>query len=87
MSATINGDYTKATVDGEHIRSYVIPHLDPNTIYEIRMQTFDSKHASDLSQKMHQKTTGNFIRARNRLFHPTYYRTYKIVGVIVGDAL
>lgn len=58
MPATIAGDYTKATVDGQHIRSYVISHLDPNTIYEIRMQTFDSKHASDLSQKMHTKTSG-----------------------------
>lgn len=61
MSATISGDYIKATVDGAHIRSYVISHLDPNTIYEIRMQTFDSKHASDLSQKMHQKTKGVYV--------------------------
>ncbi|KRT84357.1 Fibronectin domain-containing protein, partial [Oryctes borbonicus] len=61
MPATISGDYTKATVDGQHIRSYIISHLDPGTIYEIKMQTFDSKLASDFSQKMHEKTTALII--------------------------
>ncbi|KAK9709803.1 Fibronectin type III domain [Popillia japonica] len=91
MPATIAGDYTKATVDGQHIRSYVISHLDPNTIYEIRMQTFDSKHASDLSQKMHTKTSALAIETtvapQAKKSEPEHAPTVNIYVIIAGGVI
>ncbi|KAI4462835.1 protein sidekick [Holotrichia oblita] len=95
MPATISGDYTKATVDGQHIRSYIISHLDPNTIYEIRMQTFDTKHASDLSQKMHTKTSALAIETtvaplakKSEQEHAPTVNIYVIIaGGVIGVAL
>ncbi|KAJ8938581.1 hypothetical protein NQ318_013635 [Aromia moschata] len=56
MSASTAGDYIKATVDGEHVREYVITHLQPDTIYDIKLQSFNSKFASDFSPIMNAST-------------------------------
>ncbi|XP_018572670.1 interference hedgehog isoform X3 [Anoplophora glabripennis] len=59
MSASTAGDYMKATVDGENTREYVITHLQPDTIYDIKLQSFNSKFASDFSPIMKARTGTN----------------------------
>ena len=56
ISASDAGDFNKATVDGERARSFVIVGLEPDTIYDIKMQTFTSTATSEHSSVMHQKT-------------------------------
>lgn len=58
MSASTAGDYMKATVDGENTREYVITHLQPETIYDIKLQSFNSKLASEFSPIMKARTEG-----------------------------
>ncbi|KAJ8927158.1 hypothetical protein NQ314_020431 [Rhamnusium bicolor] len=59
MSASTAGDYMKATVDGESIREYVITHLHPDTIYDVKLQSFNSKFASIFSPIMNARTAAN----------------------------
>ncbi|KAJ8973936.1 hypothetical protein NQ317_002440 [Molorchus minor] len=56
MSASTAGDYIKATADGEEVREYVITHLQPDTIYDVKLQSFNSKFASDFSPIMNATT-------------------------------
>lgn len=58
MSAFTAGDYMKATVDGEDTREYVITHLQPDTIYDVKLQSFNSKFASEFSPIMKARTEG-----------------------------
>lgn len=46
----------KATVDGDSVNSYVITHLKPNTVYDIKIQSFTSKSASEFSPILKQST-------------------------------
>lgn len=48
----------KATADGEYTNEYVITHLQPDTIYDIKLQSFNSKFASDFSRIMNGRTGG-----------------------------
>lgn len=57
-SASSAGDYMKATVDGQHKNSYILSHLQPDTFYDIKLQSFTSKSASDFSAIMKAKTLG-----------------------------
>lgn len=58
ISASTAGDYMKATADGEHTREYVITHLQPDTIYDIKLQSFNLKFASEFSPIMKARTEG-----------------------------
>ncbi|KAB0799541.1 hypothetical protein PPYR_07421 [Photinus pyralis] len=49
-------DYMKATVEGSEMTSYVIQHLQPGTMYDIKIQSFTTKSASECSPIMKQKT-------------------------------
>ncbi|PSN34324.1 hypothetical protein C0J52_23725 [Blattella germanica] len=50
------GDYIKATVEGEGQRSFVITHLQPDTAYDIKLQSFTVGAASDFSIICTRKT-------------------------------
>ncbi|XP_021913765.1 interference hedgehog-like isoform X2 [Zootermopsis nevadensis] len=50
------GDYIKATVEGEAQRSFVITHLQPDTSYDIKLQSFTVGAASDFSIILTHKT-------------------------------
>lgn len=59
------GDYVKATVEGEKTRSFVITHLQPDTSYDIKIQSFTIGAASNFS----------FIITRKTLVDPTLTTT------------
>lgn len=48
----------KATVDGEYTREYIITHLQADTIYDIKLQSFNLKLASEFSAIMKARTEG-----------------------------
>lgn len=48
----------KTTVEGEDMRSYIIRHLQPGTIYDIKLQSFTTKSASEFSPIMVETTAG-----------------------------
>uniref|UniRef100_A0A8D9F078 Interference hedgehog n=2 Tax=Cacopsylla melanoneura TaxID=428564 RepID=A0A8D9F078_9HEMI len=50
------GDYIKSTVEGQDIRSFNITHLQPNTPYEIKLQSFTVGSASDFSSILISRT-------------------------------
>jgi hypothetical protein len=50
------GDYIKATVEGETQRSFIITHLQPDTSYDIKLQSFTVGTASDFSIILTHKT-------------------------------
>lgn len=48
----------KATADGENTREYLLTHLQPDTIYDIKLQSFNAKFASEFSPIMKARTEG-----------------------------
>ncbi|XP_050539272.1 interference hedgehog-like [Daktulosphaira vitifoliae] len=52
------GDYTKAIVDGQDARTFIVTHLSPNTSYDIKMQSFTVREASNFSAIFINKTYG-----------------------------
>ncbi|KAL3267033.1 hypothetical protein HHI36_011175 [Cryptolaemus montrouzieri] len=56
ISASRAGDYTRVSVDGDRTNSFILSYLQPDTIYDIKLQSFNSKAASDYSQTMKAKT-------------------------------
>jgi hypothetical protein len=50
------GDYIKATVEGEAQRSFIITHLQADTSYDIKLQSFTVVSASDFSTILTHKT-------------------------------
>lgn len=57
----------KATADGESTREYLLTHLQPDTIYDIKLQSFNAKFASEFSPIMKARTEGkNYIYTFNR---------------------
>lgn len=56
QSASTAGEYMKATVDGESVNSYIITHLQPDTVYDIKIQSFTTKSASEFSPILKQST-------------------------------
>ncbi|CAH1174054.1 unnamed protein product [Phaedon cochleariae] len=95
MSASTAGDYMKATVDGENTREFVLSYLVPDTIYDIKLQSFNSKHASEFSPIMKARTEGNHSQSTTTaapMLPPRgekqEYSLYVIVaGAVIGCAL
>ncbi|KAI5697222.1 interference hedgehog-like [Diaphorina citri] len=50
------GEYVKSTVEGQDVRSFNITHLQPNTPYEIKLQSFTVGSASDFSSILISRT-------------------------------
>lgn len=59
-ATTSAGDYIKATVEGQNARTYVITHLQPDTAYDIKVQSFTVGAASEFSSVVVQKTQSKF---------------------------
>lgn len=59
--STSAGDYSKATVDGHHARSFKIDHLEPATAYEFKLQSFTASAASDFSAILTKKTLSKIL--------------------------
>lgn len=59
--STSAGEYSKATVDGHHARSFKIDHLEPGTAYEFKLQSFTASAASDFSAILTKKTLSKFL--------------------------
>lgn len=55
-STSSAGDYIKSTVEGEDVRSHVISHLQPDTAYDFKLQSFTVEAASEFSEILTQKT-------------------------------
>lgn len=65
------GDFTKATVEGEQTRSYVITHLQPDTMYDIKVQSFTTNSASHFSHILKRKTLSKYLK--HALPTPNYF--------------
>ncbi|RZC36440.1 interference hedgehog-like [Asbolus verrucosus] len=55
-SASSAGDYLRALVNGQDANSYVLSYLHPDTVYDIKLQSFNSNSASEYSSIMKAKT-------------------------------
>ncbi|GLH11707.1 Interference hedgehog [Gryllus bimaculatus] len=54
--ASTAGDYLQVTVEGESEREFTLSHLEPNTAYEVKVQSFNLDSASNFSNIRAQKT-------------------------------
>lgn len=50
------GDYTKAIVEGEDARTFIVTHLSPDTSYDLKLQSFTVHEASNFSAILTHKT-------------------------------
>lgn len=97
--ATSAGDYIKSTVEGQDVRSFNITHLQPNTPYEIKLQSFTVGSASDFSSILTSRTLDDptlTTESTTEVIHNTIDTTnsmatnssktyyYVIIGVIIG---
>ncbi|XP_023017574.2 interference hedgehog isoform X2 [Leptinotarsa decemlineata] len=96
QSASTAGDYMKATVDGENTTEYILSHLQPGTIYDIKLQSFNSKFAGEFSPIMKARTEANQSQFTTTLLpivstpggDKQEFNVYVIVAVVViGCAL
>jgi len=55
-ATTSAGDYLKTTVEGKDAFNITISHLQPDTAYEFKLQSFCVDAASEFSQILRQKT-------------------------------
>lgn len=55
-ASTYAGDYLKTTVEGKDACNMTISHLQPDTTYEFKIQSFSVDAASEFSQILKQKT-------------------------------
>ncbi|KAJ8684081.1 hypothetical protein QAD02_019873 [Eretmocerus hayati] len=55
-ASTYAGDYTKTTVEGKDATNITIGHLQPDTTYEFKLQSFSTASASEFSQICREKT-------------------------------
>lgn len=60
MNANNAGDFMKDTVEGQDARSHTITHLQPDTMYDIKLQSFTTNSASEFSAILKQKTMSEF---------------------------
>lgn len=60
MNANNAGDFMKDTVEGQDGRSHVITHLQADTMYDIKLQSFTTNSASEFSAILKQKTMSKF---------------------------
>lgn len=55
-ASTSAGDYLKTTVEGKDAYNMTISHLQPDTTYEFKVQSFSVDAASEFSEILRQKT-------------------------------
>jgi len=55
-ASTSAGDYLKTTVEGKNAFNMTICHLQPDTTYEFKVQSFSVDAASEFSQILREKT-------------------------------
>ncbi|XP_055684502.1 interference hedgehog isoform X3 [Lutzomyia longipalpis] len=54
--ASTAGEYSKAMVDGMHVRHWTMDYLEPGTAYEFKLQSFTASAASEFSAILTGKT-------------------------------
>ncbi|XP_043490484.1 interference hedgehog-like [Polistes fuscatus] len=95
------GEYVKTTVEGKNSTNITISHLQPDTTYEFKVQSFSVDAASEFSQILRQKTKKGPIKeekkpvdeqvvAENKLKPTDSNRsddnTYEIIGSACGTS-
>ncbi|XP_053982744.1 interference hedgehog-like isoform X1 [Hylaeus volcanicus] len=64
-ASTSAGDYIKTTVEGKNSCNITISHLQPDTTYEFKVQSFSVDAASEFSQILRQKTKKQMIESND----------------------
>lgn len=96
-SSTSAGDYMKTTVEGKSATNITIAHLQPDTAYEFKVQSFSVGAASEFSQILRQKTRKVVteapvpqVLAENNVNPVESARSsnmYAIIGGVLGGAI
>ncbi|XP_015180515.1 PREDICTED: interference hedgehog-like isoform X5 [Polistes dominula] len=60
------GEYVKTTVEGKNSTNITISHLQPDTTYEFKVQSFSVDAASEFSQILRQKTKKSPAKEENK---------------------
>ncbi|KAI4497803.1 hypothetical protein M0802_007129 [Mischocyttarus mexicanus] len=96
-ASTSAGEYVKTTVEGKNSTNITISHLQPDTTYEFKVQSFSVDAASEFSKILRQKTKKvpveqvvQQVVAENKL-KPTdsdkNTNTYAIIGSVCGGSV
>jgi len=92
-ATTSAGDYLKTTVEGKDAFNITISHLQPDTAYEFKLQSFCVDAASEFSQILRQKTKKLIVEhvvqqvvAENKL-KPIENNKNVSIHVIIGGVL
>ncbi|XP_067214309.1 interference hedgehog-like isoform X3 [Linepithema humile] len=90
-ASTSAGDYLKTTVLGKDANNMTISHLQPDTIYEFKIQSFSVDAASEFSQILKQKTKNIIVEhpvqqvvAENKLRPNENNKNFSIHFIIGG---
>ena len=100
-ASTSAGDYIKTTVEGKNATNITISHLQPDTAYEFKVQSFSVVAASEFSQILKQKTrkvVSDTIESKinqtenkeNKSVIPESIRNpniYAIIGGVIGGVI
>lgn len=89
-ASTSAGDYLKTTVEGKDAYNMTISHLQPDTTYEFKVQSFSVDAASEFSKILRQKTKKIIVEhpveqvvAQNKV-KPTESNPTVSIYVIIG---
>ncbi|XP_024879195.1 interference hedgehog-like isoform X3 [Temnothorax curvispinosus] len=89
-ASTSAGEYLKTTVEGKNAFNMTISHLQPDTTYEFKVQSFSVDAASEFSQILRQKTKKPVVEhpvqqvvAENKL-RPSESNKNVSIHVIIG---
>lgn len=95
-ASTSAGDYVKTTVEGKYATNITISHLQPDTMYEFKVQSFSVDAASEFSKILREKTKRAVteapvqqVLAENNLNPVESARNsniYAIIGGVLGGA-
>ena len=96
-ASTSAGDYLKTTVEGKNSTRIVISHLQPDTTYEFKVQSFSVDAASEFSKILREKTKKmpvvevpvQQVVAENKqkpVETPRNSNMYPIIGGVLGGA-
>ncbi|XP_012260324.2 interference hedgehog-like isoform X2 [Athalia rosae] len=90
-ATTSAGDYIKTTVEGKSATSIVISHLEPDTAYEFKVQSFATDAASEFSRIFKQKTKKvvtespvQQVVAENKFKPPEIHHAGSLYAIICG---
>uniref|UniRef100_A0ABD2WU34 Interference hedgehog n=1 Tax=Trichogramma kaykai TaxID=54128 RepID=A0ABD2WU34_9HYME len=100
-ASTSAGDYIKTTVEGRNATNITIAHLQPDTAYEFKVQSFSVSAASEFSQILKQKTKkpateappvrqplpGGGNKDHSTVETVDSFNIYAIIGGIAGSCL